>query len=332
MAENIWWGMNEKYRRYANDKNRQIAADEAEKQTKIIEQAEQQRIRAMYDIARKQEIAREQERIEDKKEYTYRRNQQIFDTIGFSYDVVNDITTMIGYIEKKFKILHMFQEEGKDSIDVEIASPDNKEFMDVDYSYDKKNNMEYEFEEKYKSNEIVSTYRNLEKSVWDLGDRKKSNTSKIKAVQLLIIIAGLILFFSGDGTTLSNIGKIIAGVYAFLMLILTINLGALSSEYNRKFEKYSDNRIEYSKLFDQYIKEKTRNLKSKYDKLMDEFKEFRRTNYNKEIETALDLVGIIDNDLLDESIGTKEAYKRYFNEFSEKLREIEQKVREIPCW
>ena len=47
---------------------------------------------------------------------------------------------------------------------------------------------------------------------------------------------------------------------------------------------------------------------------------------------ALDLVGLIDHDLLDESIGTKEAYKRYFNEFSDKLREIEQKVREIPCW
>lgn len=328
MAENIWWGMNEKYRRYANDKNRQIAADEAEKQTKIIEQAEQQRIRAMYDIARKQEIAREQERIEDKKEYIYRRNQQIFDTIGFSYDVINDIMTMLGYTEEKFKVLEEMQ-KSKDPLLTELNF---ENFIDADDTHDKKENMEYEFEEKYKSNGIVSTYRNLEKSVWDLGDRKKSNTSKIKAVQLLIIIAGLILFFSGDGTTLSNIGKIIAGVYAFLMLILTINLGALSSEYNRKFEKYSDNRIEYSKLFDQYIKEKTRNLKSKYDKLMDEFKEFRRTNYNKEIETALDLVGLIDHDLIDESIGTKEAYKRYFNEFSDKLKEIEQKVREIPCW
>ena len=38
---------------------------------------------------------------------------------------------------------------------------------------------------------------------------------------------------------------------------------------------------------------------SKYNSLMDEFQEFRRTNYNKEVETALDLVGLIDKNLSD---------------------------------
>ena len=64
MSENIYWGMNEELRKYANDKNREIAAKEAEKQTRIIEQAERQKIQAMYDIAKKQDLAREQEKIE----------------------------------------------------------------------------------------------------------------------------------------------------------------------------------------------------------------------------------------------------------------------------
>ena len=327
MAENIYWGMNEKLRRYANDKNRQTAAEEAEKQTKIIEQAEQNKIRAMYDIARQQEQLREQDRIREKQEYNYRRNQQIFDTIGFSYDVVNDIMKMISYSEKKFEILHMFQEEGKDNIDVEIASPDNKEFMDEDYSRDKKDNMEYEFEEKYRSNEIVATYKDVEKDLFNTMDKRKFNINRIKISQWLLLIGGACLVFN-----MGVVATVIFSIYAVLMLVLVFNWIKLSAEDNKKSNVYYENGRVYRKLYDKYVNEKTRQLKSQYNNLIDEFQEFRKTNYNKEVETALDLVGLIDKNLLEESIGTKEAYKKYLNEFCDRLADVEGKIREIPCW
>lgn len=327
MAENIYWGMNEKLRRYANDKNRQTAAEEAEKQTKIIEQAEQNKIRAMYDIARQQEQLREQDRIREKEEYNYRRNQQIFDTIGFSYDVVNDIMKMISYSEKKFEILHMFQEEGKDNIDVEIASPDNKEFMDEDYSRDKKDNMEYEFEEKYRNNEIVATYKDVEKDLFNTMDKRKFNINRIKMGQWLLLIGGACFIFN-----MGVVATVILSIYAILMLILIFNWIIINTQYNKKSNVYYENGREYRDLYDKYVNEKTRQLKSKYNNLIDELQEFRKTNYNKEVETALDLVGLIDKNLLKESIGTKEAYKKYLNEFCDKLKEVESKIREIPCW
>lgn len=325
MSEYIWFGMNKEKRRYANDKNREIVAREAEKQTKIIEQAEQQKIRAMYDIARQQEQAREQERIIEKEDYNYRRNQQIFDTIGFSYDTVNDIILIIGYIEKKFEILSMFQEEGKSFMDVAIESVENKNFIDDDNYYDKEKNMQYEFEKKYCSNETVSTYRDIEKDLFNTMDKRKSNINIIKMCQLLLLMGiGCFIF------NISMVATVVFSIYAVLMLVLVFNWIKLNAEYNNKREIYCTNDREYKELYGKYVNEKTRQLKSKYNSLIDEFQEFRRTNYNKEVETALDLVGLIDKNLSEESIGTIVSYKKYFNEFSNRLREIEEEVKEIP--
>lgn len=324
MAENIYWGMNEKLRRYANDKNRQTATEEAEKQTKIIEQAEQNKIRAMYDIARQQEQLREQDRIREKEEYNYRRNQQIFDTIGFSYDVVNDIMKMISYSEEKLKVLEDMQDERKDPL---LTEMDYTDFIDSDDTHDKRENMEYEFEEKYHNNEIVATYKDIEKDLFKTMDKRKFNINRIKMSQWLLLIGGACLLFN-----VGVVATLIFTIYAILMLTLIINWIRINAEYNKKSNIYHNNGTEYRKLYSKYVNEKTRQLKSQYNNLIDEFQEFRKTNYNKEVETALDLVGLIDKNLFEENIGTKEVYKKYLNEFCDRLADVEGKIRAIPCW
>ena len=321
MSENIYWGMNEELRKYANDKNREIAAKEAEKQTRIIEQAERQKIQAMYDIAKKQDLAREQEKIE----YNYRRNQQIFDNIGFSYDVVGTIYMSLAYMEKKFSILDELKDENKDLLDIKLESKENKDFIESDGGYDKYEKFKNEFEEEYKNNDIISKYNSSQVELFGIMNKVEKNKKRMKLAQLLVIIT---LFFLNSGF----IGIGLFCSYLIIMLLLEVNWIRLNSKENKQSEinrSYSD---EYGELYDTYLNNKISSLKSRYENLLGEFQEFRKNNYNKEVETALDLIGIIDKNILDESIGTKEAYKRYFNEFSEKIKNLEYELEEIPLW
>lgn len=321
MSENIYWGMNEELRKYANDKNREIAAKEAEKQTRIIEQAERQKIQAMYDIAKKQDLAREQEKIE----YNYRRNQQIFDNIGFSYDVVGTIYMSLAYMEKKFSILDELKDENKDLLDIKLESKENKDFIESDGGYDKYEKFKNEFEEEYKNNDIISKYNSSQVELFGIMNKVEKNKKRMKLAQLLVIIT---LFFLNSGF----IGIGLFCSYLIIMLLLEVNWIRLNSKENKQSEinrSYSD---EYGELYDTYLNNKISSLKSRYENLLGEFQEFRKNNYNKEVETALDLIGIIDKNILDESIGTKEAYKRYFNEFSGKIKNLEYELEEIPLW
>ncbi|MBR0491638.1 MAG: hypothetical protein IJJ82_06315 [Clostridia bacterium] len=321
MSENIYWGMNEELRKYANDKNREIAAKEAEKQTRIIEQAERQKIQAMYDIAKKQDLAREQEKIE----YNYRRNQQIFDNIGFSYDVVGTIYMSLAYMEKKFSILDELKDENKDLLDIKLESKENKDFIESDGGYDKYEKFKNEFEEEYKNNDIISKYNSSQVELFGIMNKVEKNKKRMKLAQLLVIIT---LFFLNSGF----IGIGLFCSYLIIMLLLEVNWIRLNSKENKQSEinrSYSD---EYGELYDTYLNNKISSLKSRYENLLEDFQEFRKNNYNKDVETALDLIGIIDKNILDESIGTKEAYKRYFNEFSEKIKNLEYEAEEIPLF
>ena len=111
MSENIWWGMNEKLKKYNTQKNIEETAKQAEKQTKILKEAEDRKIQAMYDIAKQEEKRRIEEKAQEQEEYNHRRNQRIFDEIGFNYEDVENVIICNNYIRERVQRLESKQDE-----------------------------------------------------------------------------------------------------------------------------------------------------------------------------------------------------------------------------
>lgn len=311
MSEDIWYGMSEELRRYHNDKNLEETAKQAEKQTRIIKEAEERKIQAMYDIARQEEKRHIEEKIQEKEEYSRRRNQRIFDEIGFNYDDVESIIFCNNYIKDRITRLESREDEHLATEEFEIED-------DKDAIFCK------DFEKEFKGNNIYKAY--IDRCT-KIGELRENIENKNKKSNTFIIIAIII------DVLLCVVNLIIGSIAIIISIIVGIILKQNEQKEENKYESLcEDKKIvnEYIELFDNFKKNKIGKVKKQYELLIKNFEEFRKQNYNREVEIALDLVGISSSSILKEDLGEKEDYKIYLKNLCNDLIVVKNEIEKIP--
>lgn len=326
MSRIIGMGQNPKYRKFLNDQNRQVIAEEAEKQTELMKQAEKAREREkereetqkfVDEInnsmkATQDRIREEAEARRETEEYEFRRNQQIFDKISVDYNIVNDtimeLKEISEYLNAKQKVYTTFLEERK-----------NHKVID---------------------NEVNSESR-ISGIKYNLRNHKKITTRNI----IILIIAVAIALFNIGNT----IGNIAIGVSILFVVIVVINFNVKSNlvkDLNvaiEEQEKAKENTEKYLKEYEKLMT-KISNIDSgndlewssyqeQYNGIIKEWEEFRYNHYNREFETALKLIGVKDKNKLNEDKGTIQDYETYLEnkigEIKKLYKDMEQYIEDI---
>lgn len=129
------------------------------------------------------------------------------------------------------------------------------------------------------------------------------------------------------------VNLIIGGIAIILSIIVGIVIKQNKQKVESNYENLcKDTKIvnEYTELFDNFKKNKIEKVKKQYELVMNNFENFRKQHYNKEIETALNLVGVSSNTVLNGDLGTKEDYKIYFKDLWNELMVVKNEVEKIP--
>lgn len=311
MSENIWWGMNEKLKKYNTQKNIEETAKQAEKQTKILKEAEDRKIQAMYDIAKQEEKRRIEEKAQEQEEYNHRRNQRIFDEIGFNYEDVENVIICNNYIRERVQRLESKQDEKMSTEEFEIE--DDKDYVFCE-----------QFDKEFKGNNIYKAYIDREEKIGEFKENIEILNKKLNTFIIIAIIVDVLLCI---------VNLIIGGIAIILSIIVGIFIKQNKQKVESNYENLcKDTKIvnEYTELFDNFKKNKIEKVKKQYELVMNNFENFRKQHYNKEIETALNLVGVSSNTVLNGDLGTKEDYKIYFKDLWNELMVVKNEVEKIP--
>ena len=311
MSRDIWYGMSEELRRYNNDKNLEETAKQAEKQTKILKEAEDRKIQAMYDIARQEEKRHMEEKIQEQEEYNRRRNQRIFDEIGFNYDEVENIISCDNYIKNRITRLENSEDEDLTTEEFEIDSDKDAIFCET-------------FDKEFRGNNIYKAYIDREKQI---GESKENIENANKKINTFIIIAVIV------NVLLCIVNLIVGSIAVIISIIVGIVLKQNKQKIVNDYEKIcKDTKIvsEYTELFDNFKKNKIEKVKKRYELVMNNFENFRRQHYNREVETALNLVGVSSDIVLSEDLGTKEDYRIYLKDLCNELMLVKNEIEKIP--